>query len=157
MNGSLQDPQSHSGYNGSKVISQHSKSGREGQDAPCRLRQGLSDFLVPIRRIKKCLTTVVEMLRLIIFALSGKTWPNFTGGRGVFTLGVIVKGCVFSGLSLANRMRVVSASEGRKPRIPSGIEGWAGFLSSAFILQLPSRFVLKAPFANCAPLVLRTS
>jgi hypothetical protein len=57
---------------------------------------------------------------------------NFTEVRGVFTLGLTIKGPIFNSLSLANRVRAITTSEGRKPRIPSGIEGWAGFLPSAY-------------------------
>jgi hypothetical protein len=52
--------------------------------------------------------------------------------RGVFTLGLRTKASIFNSLSLANQVRAITPSEGRKPRIPSGIEGWAGFLPSAY-------------------------
>src|ERR1700722_9613186 len=62
----------------------------------------------------------------------------------------VVKSRVFSSLSLANRMRAISVSEGRKPRIPSGIEGWAGFLPSAFLFLL---FSHKLSSGRLSPIV----
>jgi hypothetical protein len=79
---------------------------------------------------------------------------NFTRGVGFFTKRARSRAFVFSELSLVHGVRQELCQREGKPRIPSGIEGWAGFLPSAsppnlFFPTTPSRRRCIPLFAVC--------
>ena len=71
---------------------------------------------------------------------------NFYWQRGIFARESEIAPFAFRGLALVWNVRRILASGEGKSRIPSGIEGWAGFLPPA----IPAGLILPTPLERPA-------
>ena|SRR5579862_8669732 len=80
---------------------------------------------------------------------------NFYWSLGIFAREYEIPSFTFSGLALVRNVRQETASGEGKSRIPSGIEGWAGFLPPAIPAGSVFTYPSRTPGGVCLPFFLQ--